>query len=239
MSTLLLRLAAPWQSWGGSSRFTRRSTDTAPTKSGVIGLLAAAQGIRRTDPLEDLLSLRFGVRLDQPGRIERDFQTARSLDGKKAFPLTTRFYLADAVFVAAVEGSDDLIASLDNALKQPAFPLYLGRRSCPPVWPLDLGIRYDGLWGAIHDEPWQAALWWRRRQVPIVDVELRVDAVCATGDLPDRMDVTEHDSPISFNPVRRDYGSRLVVRTSMKMENPDSGQNGTHVHDPFALLGGA
>jgi len=205
----------------------------------VIGLLAAAQGIRRTDPLEDLLSLRFGVRLDQPGRIERDFQTARSLDGKKAFPLTTRFYLADAIFVAAVEGDDELIANLDKALKQPMFPLYLGRRSCPPVWPLDLGIRSTCLWEALHDEPWQAALWWCCRQGPIVDVELRVDAVCVTGDLPDRIDVTEHDAPISFNPLLRDYGSRLVVRTSMQMENPDSGLKGAYVHDPFALLGGA
>jgi len=141
--------------------------------------------------------------------------------------------------VAAVEGDDEFIDTLNAALKQPAFPLYLGRRSCPPVPPLDLGVRSADLWDALHDEPWQAALWWRRRQGPIVDVELRVDSVCASGDLPDRIDVTEHDVPISFNPELRDYGSRLVVRTSMMMENPDSGQKGTYVHDPFALLGGA
>ena len=41
---LVLRLAGPLQSWGSSSRFTRRSTEAFPTKSGIVGLLAAAQG---------------------------------------------------------------------------------------------------------------------------------------------------------------------------------------------------
>ena len=81
MTVLLLRLAGPLQSWGVKSRFTVRATELAPTKSGIIGMLAAAVGRRRTDPIEDLLSLRFGVRKDQPGRVIRDFNTARTLDG--------------------------------------------------------------------------------------------------------------------------------------------------------------
>ena len=79
MTVLLLRLAGPLQSWGDSSRFTTRATRREPTKSGVIGLLAAAQGRRRTDSIEDLLTLRFGVRTDQPGSVVRDFQTAMDL----------------------------------------------------------------------------------------------------------------------------------------------------------------
>ena len=42
MSVLLLQLAGPLQSWGAASRFARRSTENAPTKSGLVGLLAAA-----------------------------------------------------------------------------------------------------------------------------------------------------------------------------------------------------
>ena len=87
MTVLLLRLAAPLQSWGTGSRFVRRNTDRMPSRSGVIGLLAAAHGRRRTDPIEDLLDLRIGVRIEQPGRLERDFQTARSRDGATAMPL--------------------------------------------------------------------------------------------------------------------------------------------------------
>jgi CRISPR-associated protein (Cas_Cas5) len=45
---------------------------------------------------EEFVGLRFGVRIDQPGRLVRDFQTARSLDGTQTMPLSYRFYLADA-----------------------------------------------------------------------------------------------------------------------------------------------
>ena len=48
MATLLLRLAAPLQAWGADSKFETRKTNREPTKSGVIGLLAAALGLPHT-----------------------------------------------------------------------------------------------------------------------------------------------------------------------------------------------
>ena len=65
MSTLLLRLAASMQAWGSDFRFEVRRTGREPTKSGVIGLLAAALGRSRADSIDDLCQLRFGVRVDQ------------------------------------------------------------------------------------------------------------------------------------------------------------------------------
>ena len=64
MATLLLRLAAPLQSWGADSKFETRKTNREPTKSGVIGLLAAALGLRRDDAagLARLNGLHFAVR---------------------------------------------------------------------------------------------------------------------------------------------------------------------------------
>jgi len=47
MPTLLLRLVGPMQSWGTTSRFDQRDTGKEPSKSGVIGLVAAALGIDR------------------------------------------------------------------------------------------------------------------------------------------------------------------------------------------------
>ena len=41
MSVLLLRLSGPMQSWGVQSRFTVRDTGLEPSKSGVVGLIAA------------------------------------------------------------------------------------------------------------------------------------------------------------------------------------------------------
>ena len=78
MSTLILRLAAPMQAWGADSKYNERRTCREPTKSGVIGLLAAALGCRRddTETLARLSTLRFGVRADREGTSLRDFQMA-------------------------------------------------------------------------------------------------------------------------------------------------------------------
>ncbi|MBB0229045.1 type I-E CRISPR-associated protein Cas5/CasD, partial [Streptomyces calidiresistens] len=129
MTVLLLRLAGPLQSWGSAARFTRRGTENAPTKSGVLGLLAAAEGRSRNEDLSDLTALRFGVRIDQPGSRMRDFHTAHHADSGKSMPLSERFYLADAVFVAGVEGDAELIRRLYEAVLAPRFLPYLGRRS--------------------------------------------------------------------------------------------------------------
>ena len=145
MATLLLRLAAPLQSWGSDSKFETRKTDREPTKSGVVGLLAAALGLRRddTEGLARLNGLRFAVRADQEGSLLVDFHTAKSRDTSY---VTYRHYLQDAVFLAGLESGDEaLLRELEAALRHPVYPLYLGRRSCPPTLPLCLGIRQGSL----------------------------------------------------------------------------------------------
>lgn len=233
MSTLLIRLAGPMQAWGDSSHFTRRSTRGEPTKSGVIGLLAAAQGRRRTDPIEDLAGLRFGVRIDQRGRLERDFQTARSLDGSRVMPLSHRYYLSDAVFLAAIEGDDSLIAGLVDALRTPVFALYLGRRSYAPSQPLYAGVTDRDVISALRCADWQATQWYRRKQGREVALELVTDASPE-----DELVGTEtvRDVPVSYDPRRRQYGWRDVVRPEpVRISNPD-GRAGP---DFFAVHGGA
>lgn len=230
---LLLRLAGPMQSWGSSSRFTRRNTDHAPTKSGVIGLLAAAKGLRRTDPLEELLSLRFGTRIDQQGKLLRDFQTARSLDDKHRMPLSNRYYWTDAVFLAAVQGNESLIQSLHEALHRPTFPLYLGRRSCPPVGPLVIGIRNGPLEEALASEPWQASAHYQRTmRSPTVHLEVLTDA--KAGD----KGADSRDVPLSFDPRRREYGWRCVATNRIAVPNPSFKEADSHrlYHDPFAAI---
>src|SRR5699024_12206037 len=75
--SLLLLLKGPMQSWGDESRFNVRATAATPTKSGIVGLIAAAQGRRRTDGGENLAKLRMAVRVDQRGSLLRDYQTAQ------------------------------------------------------------------------------------------------------------------------------------------------------------------
>jgi CRISPR system Cascade subunit CasD len=234
VTTLLLRLGAPLQSWGTSSRFVRRNTDRAPSRSGILGLLAAAQGRRRTDPLEELLDLRIGIRVDQPGQLERDFQTARTRDGSASMPLSYRFYLADAVFAVAIEGDPALLETVQQALRSPTFPLFLGRRSCPPAGKLLHGLHDGTLHDRLEQHPWLASPWVQRRHHSAT-IELDIVLDCA-ADAPDAELV--RDEPISFDPRERRYGWRSVRRDKVTVPNPThrasaSGTESATVIDPF------
>lgn len=211
MTSLSLRLAAPLQSWGDSSRFVRRGTADAPTKSGVVGLISAALGRRRTDPIEDLLGLTFGVRLDVPGVLVRDFQTAQNRAGR-SMPLTYRHYLSDAAFLAVVEGEEDRILAIRAALLEPAFPLYLGRRSCPPTLPLVIGMDDRPLAEVVETVPWLAPSGSSPKRVgPTVRCEVVVDAAAAPPGVSGARR-TVRDVPLAFDPEGREYGWREVVR---------------------------
>lgn len=151
LHTLLLRLAGPMQSWGTQSRFGVRDTGLEPSKSGVIGLLCAALGRPRSEALSDLNALRMGVRVEQEGKMLKDYHTAMDIlkacgKGTKDCELSTRYYLADADFIVGLEGSDlELLRKIDSALRNPCWPLFLGRKSFPPGWPVWIrqGLRQD------------------------------------------------------------------------------------------------
>ena len=158
MATLLLRLQGPMQSWGTTSRFDERDTQLEPSKSGVLGLLCAALGRDRSEPVQDLAALRMGVRVDREGVPMRDYQTATGVmiaSGKPDLTRTVvspRFYLSDAVFLVGLEGEDrSLLERILAALRAPVWPLALGRKSFVPGMPIALP---DGL----LDLPLEAAL---------------------------------------------------------------------------------
>lgn len=223
MSVLLLQLAGPLQSWGDSSRFIRRETRTEPTKSGVLGMLASAQGRTREDSIEDLLGLSFGVRTEQRGRVIRDFQTEKSMTRKrgskdfdKMMPLTCRYYLADARFLVAVGAGDrSMLEALDHAVRSPRWPLYLGRRSCPPEYPVTLGIHdeYSDVRQALEHEPWKAAQWYRRRYD-----HPRLEIVCDAEE--GESSSNQMDVPVTFSQRGREYSERAIHR--YRIDNPDA-----------------
>lgn len=228
---LALRLAGPLQSWGASSRFTRRTTESAPTKSGVIGLLAGAVGIGRDDDegLAPLAALRFGVRIDQPGTLTRDFHTAHHGATGKSMPLSERYYLADAVFVAAVEGDHTLLTRLHAALRNPVYPPYLGRRSCPPAQPVELELRRDArVEDVLRDLPWQASQWYRKRLPGGLSVlrEKAADEAAPSDTLPDQ--------PVSFSAAHRRHALRTVVAETVPL--PAAPARPRPRHDPFEAL---
>lgn len=213
MSTLLLRLAGPMQSWGTDSKFDVRRTQQEPSKSGVIGLIAAAMGIRRNEKetIKSLATLRFGVRVDREGVIMRDYHTAKSQSQKSSY-VTNRYYLADAVFVAGLESSDaELLGKIAQALQTPAFPLYLGRRSCPPTGRVFMDILEKPLEEALKDN------------APAKATRIILDAKHdETGGI-------VHDVPVSFDPTRREYAYRRVKEEFLH-------SNEEIDHDPMAEL---
>lgn len=216
--SIVLLLKGPMQSWGDSSRYKQRATGPIPTKSGVLGLIAAGQGRRRTDPIEDLARLRFAVRVDQPGNLLRDFQTARPPGGKPA-ELVNRYYLADAAFVAAVEcPSRELVDSLADALRSPRFPLFLGRRSCPVPANLVLNIVDTDAVGALRREPWHASRHHRQGRAKMVELPIYRDALPGEHE-----DFRRQDVPLSYAQEHRRYGWRGIVQETrgVQLDNPD------------------
>jgi CRISPR system Cascade subunit CasD len=153
---LALLLDGPMQSWGHSSRFERRTTALHPTRSGVFGLIAAALGIDKygTDEsaqLQRFAELRVTVatlprrdRRNQSLLIRRleDYHTVtgiRRASGKvheDATVQTYRHYLLDARFGVLLEGDAARLEEIANALRNPRWGLWLGRKCCLPASPI-------------------------------------------------------------------------------------------------------
>lgn len=242
MSTLLLRLASPLQSWGIDSKFNHRGTECFPSKSAVIGLVAGALGICRDGDLNDLSSLRFGVRVDKEGGLLKDFHMVHEekyweKQDPKYLHLTYRYYLADAVFLVGLEGNEDFLKVIESALSHPVFPLFLGRRSCPPEGKLLLGIRDKTLLEALREEPWLVSAWARRTKAPKIHLRIFTDA-----DETSSNSYLQRDFPLTFNQERREYRHRRVTEVPALVISNETGlkaqTEGPTEHDPMSELGG-
>ena len=218
-STLLLLLKAPMQSWGDESRYATRTTSQIPSKSGVLGMLAAAEGRRRTDDIEDLAGLTFAVRVDQSGSLLRDYQTAQNWqrNPNAAAKLITRYFLSDAAFVAAIEAENrGLLEGLAEALNKPVFPIFLGRRSCPAPPNVVQGIVDKPAVEALQDhKTWHATKEYMKTCGEKAALPIYRDAK------PGELGESRQDVPVSFDPKHRKYAWRTVVqREYATVDNP-------------------
>ncbi len=227
MHTLLMRLVSPMQSWGTQDRFPMRDTHLEPSKSGIIGLLCAAEGtprenIKRIQELAE--SFRMGVRVDCEGKKYYDYHTARdilSADEKKKDRSTVgnRYYLADAAFLVGLESDDlDLLKDLHDALANPRWFLFLGRKSFVPSEPICLkdGLREDvDLLTALQTYRWLGRAWQKKPE------QLRFVIEHHAGDQsPNNQPITQvNDQPLSFDIHNRRYAPRRV-RTIIEPPNP-------------------
>jgi len=149
---LVFTLAAALGSMGDLAGHERRGSWTWPGRSAILGLLAAARGIRRDGDFAGIDALSVSVAIFDPGETLRDYHTVQTVPTAAArrpqsrpqallqagravnTTITLRDYRSGPLYGVAVAGPG--LAALRDALEQPAFALYLGRKSCPLAAPL-------------------------------------------------------------------------------------------------------
>lgn len=226
MKTILLKLAGPMQSYGTSSHFETRATDPHPSKSAIIGMIAAALGYRRseTEKIQTLNRLKFSVRIDSRGELLKDYHTVKKYKPSGELDrtyVTNRYYLEDAVFVVALGSEDnELIEQIRQALRSPYFQPYLGRRSLPPT--------YDFLLDTVEGGPIEAL-----KHYPLQGPRSVMDhkAVTLYGDLellPSKASNLRNDYVQSFDPRGRTFGFRGEGSMEIQLKENE--------HDAFGAL---
>lgn len=179
---LLLRLDGPLMSFGGTTVDQHNVTEPAPTLSMLVGLLGNALGYDHSDfdRLQRLQGrVRFAVRRDRRGEALVDYQTvdlsqefleetwtsrgvpatrAGGAEARTGTHIRYRHYWAGAAFTVALHlepaAEEPTVVTVETALRQPARPLFLGRKTCLPAVPLLLGrVNASSLREAIVQAP--------------------------------------------------------------------------------------
>lgn len=237
LKTILLKFAGPLQSWGTDSNFESRYTDYYPSKSAVIGMVAASLGYRRVEneKIQKLNDLDFAVRIDQKGKLLKDYQIAKKYkDGvEERTYVTNRYYLEDAIFIVALSGKDEIIDTIFQALRNPYFQQFMGRRSVPPTADFIIGINRDNAFEALKNLEWQAADWYKKRFDEKKSLEVYLDAnLSESGLIKYRKDFVD-----SFSQKDRRFNIRAERRVSVNINYIK--KTNLDFHDAFNAIGGS
>ena len=222
------------QAWGTRSRFEYRDTEREPTFSGIIGIIAAAEGLPRGADLSEYHQLVMTVRVDREGELDREFQTALDVvkaSGGTETQIIHRDFLADAAFHVAVEGPDSLIKRIFAALHRPRYPLFLGRKSYLPSIP----IVYPGKESYIDTN--KDALTFLCGLPLATDLAISRDELIA-GDKTKKIRFvvphtdssveTRQDIPWDFDIYRRRYSTRYIKTEYRSVPVADPGKEAGH-----------
>lgn len=185
---LIFQLYGVLAAWGDIAVGEHRPSSGHPSKSSISGLLAAALGIKREDEaMHTTLDQQYGVAVcvRLAGELLRDYHTVQVPGGKRQYAsrrdellidkhklntiLSQRDYRTDAFYQVAVWNANRnvpyyTLSDLSEALQQPRFNLYLGRKSCPVSLPLH-PVVFSGvsLKQAFNDYPLSKAETWTGR----------------------------------------------------------------------------
>lgn len=165
MAFLVFQLYGDMASWGDIAVGEQRPSHAYPTKSAILGLLCAAQGITR-DEDEAMVQLnaevKMAIQIFHRGHFLTDYHTIQAAPQvalkKKAYTrkeelealsryqaagsgnsgtiLSSREYRMEAYYRVALQADPERLRIVEASLKEPAFVLYLGRKACPLALPL-------------------------------------------------------------------------------------------------------
>ena len=156
---LVFQLHGAMAAWGEIAVGETRRSAPHPSKSAILGLLAAACGIdRQQEKTHREMAAGYGVAVKvlsggtllvdyhtvqvPPNQRKAVFRTRKEelAADKVGTLLSSREYRCDAVYIVAVwtaaPSAPFQLAQLAAALEKPVYHLYLGRKSCPPAAPL-------------------------------------------------------------------------------------------------------
>lgn len=212
-SFLALRLEGPLQSWGFDSQYNRRNTGLMPTKSAIAGMCCAALGFSRGSSNEQeflvafvLLRMtaiaipRHGANKTLPVRRLQDYHTVqntRRASGaiNKDCVLTNRQYLTDAAFGVLLEGDTNMLGNIAEALADPVWGIWLGRKTCIPSAPVFAGLKKN-----------------REEALRLIIGDQRIESFTRQEDVESFADGRDSlpDMPVSFATERRLFSPRRV-----------------------------
>jgi CRISPR system Cascade subunit CasD len=175
---LTFTLYAPLASWGDEAVGEVRGSWDRPSRSAILGLVAAAVGLtREAEPEHRELDAMLGVavRVASSGHVLVDYHTAmdpsavtmrrykprtRKSALESAEPettLTQRTLREDSLYVAALwqrVAAQWTLADLSCALRTPVFPLYAGRKANALGLPLGASVQpYASIAAALQTVP--------------------------------------------------------------------------------------
>jgi CRISPR system Cascade subunit CasD len=228
MKHLALMLDGPLQSWGFASRFQHRTTALFPTKSGLIGLVCAALGIQKGSIAEQEWLPKFSAlqmtvitiprqsqgrdrREDEHSPIRRleDFHTVlgtrRASGAMNTDPVVTRRqYVTEGRFGVLLAGPHEILVRIADALRDPVWGVWLGRKCCIPAAPILRAGPCD------EESAWHALI----GDTPRKDF-MTIEEVARFEEGQDSI----NDQPVSFGsenssgPEGRRYGTRRIRYT--------------------------
>ncbi|GHV71415.1 type I-E CRISPR-associated protein Cas5/CasD [Spirochaetia bacterium] len=225
---LLLWFEAPLQSWGADSKFGRRDSLPFPTKSGVLGLICAALGAsgEQKEMLAEMAPLKQTVisyrNLADRQTLLRDFHMVgsgydrydgsdkwyqlnipKTADGKNAVgggtKMTYRYYLQDAKFAVIVEVPNEKAKLFSEALQNPVYDIYLGRKSCVPT-----DFVFRGIFNTESEASTEALDISEKKELA---KDFRVVSGEAEGE-----SLIINDVPLQFGPIKKYKDRRVTIQ---------------------------